>query len=86
MLYHFELEGIVDYLLDDNPIRQGRFSPGMALEVKSPKILATENRPDIVLILAWRYAAPILQKHGRLYQAQGGRFLQLLPTVEYLKI
>jgi hypothetical protein len=86
MLYHFELEGIVDYLLDDNPIRQGRFSPGMALEVKSPKILATENRPDIILILAWRYAGPITQKHGKQYQSQGGQFLQMLPTVEYLKI
>jgi hypothetical protein len=86
MLYHFELGGIVDYLLDDNPVRQGRFSPGMALEVKSPKILSTENRPDVVLPLAWRYAAPIIQKHGKLYQNQGGQFLQLLPTVEYLKL
>jgi hypothetical protein len=84
MLYHFELEGIVDYLLDDNPVRQGRFSPGMGLEVKSPKILATENRPDIVLLLAWRYSVPILQKHGNLYQNQGGKFLQLLPTSGFL--
>jgi hypothetical protein len=86
MLYHFELEGIVDYLLDDNPVRQGRFSPGMALEVKSPEILATENRPDIVLLLAWRYAGPIIQKHAKLYQNQGGQFLQLLPTVAHLQI
>jgi hypothetical protein len=86
MLYHFELEEIVDYLLDDNPVRQGRFSPGMALEVKSPKILATENRPDIVLLLAWRYAGPIIQKHGKLYANQGGQFLQMLPTVEILKL
>jgi SAM-dependent methyltransferase len=86
MLYHFELEGIVDYLLDDNPVRQGRFSPGMALEVKSPKILETENRPDIILLLAWRYAGPIIKKHGKQYQNHGGQFLQLLPTVAHLKI
>ena len=83
VLYHFELHGLVDYLLDDNQSRQGLLSPGLALEVKSPDILSTPLRPDVVLLLAWRYAKPITTKHAG-YTAQGGRFLQMLPTVEFL--
>lgn len=84
VLYHFELGGLVDYLLDDNTARQGLFSPGLALEVKSPAILSSPERPDVVLLLAWRYADPITRKHAG-YVANGGRFLKMLPEVAFLE-
>jgi hypothetical protein len=83
VLYHFELAGLVDYLLDDNTTRQGLFSPGLGLEVKSPSILAGPERPDVVLLLAWRYAKPITRKYQP-YAAMGGRFLTLLPEIAFL--
>jgi hypothetical protein len=84
VLYHFELEGLVDYLLDDNIARQGLLSPGLGLEVKSPSILSSPERPDVALLLAWRYADPITRKHAT-YVANGGRFLKMLPEVAFLE-
>jgi SAM-dependent methyltransferase len=77
LLYHFELEGRLKFILDDNPLKQGRFSPGAHIPVLSSAMLATE-RPDIVVILAWIYAEPIL-KRNEAYIAAGGRFLVPLP-------
>ena len=37
-----------------------------------------ERRPDTILILAWRYAEPIMAKHER-FLAQGGEFILPLP-------
>jgi SAM-dependent methyltransferase len=77
LLYHFELEGRLKFIVDDNPLKQGRFSPGAHIPVLSSAMLATE-RPDIVVILAWIYAEPIL-KRNEAYIAAGGRFLVPLP-------
>jgi SAM-dependent methyltransferase len=77
LLYHFELEGRVKFIVDDNPLKQGRFSPGAHIPVLSSAMLATE-RPDIVVILAWIYSEPIL-KRNEAYIAAGGRFLVPLP-------
>jgi SAM-dependent methyltransferase len=77
LLYHFELEGRLKFIVDDNPLKQGRFSPGAHIPVLSSAMLATE-KPDIVVILAWIYAEPIL-KRNEAYIAAGGRFLVPLP-------
>ena len=84
VLYHFELAGLVDYLLDDNTSRQGLFSPGLGLGVKSPLILTGPERPDVVHLLAWRYANPITRKYQP-YAAMGGRFLTMLPKIAFLE-
>jgi len=80
VLYHFDLGSRISYLVDDNPTRQGLFSPGLGLPVSSPDVLCSDHRPDLVLILAWRYAAQIMAKHVR-YSHEGGRILQMLPEV-----
>jgi SAM-dependent methyltransferase len=77
LLYHFELEGRVMFIVDDNPLKQGRFSPGAHIPVLPSAMLATE-KPDIVVILAWIYGEPIL-KRNEAYIAAGGKFLVPLP-------
>jgi hypothetical protein len=81
VLYHFDLKGLIDQLIDDNPVRHGRFSPGLALPVVSPAILEGPDAPDAVVILAWRYADPIMAKN-RGYQQRGGKFIRFLPVFE----
>jgi hypothetical protein len=39
-----------------------------------------ERRPDLVVLLAWRYAEPITRRH-EVYRKAGGRFLIPLPSV-----
>src|SRR3569833_2531097 len=77
LLYHFELEGRVKFIVDDNPLKQGRFSPGAQKPVLPSSELAT-RKPDIVVVLAWIYAEPIL-KRNQAYLDDGGTFLLPLP-------
>jgi SAM-dependent methyltransferase len=73
LLYHFELENRIKFIVDDNPLKQGRFSPGAHIPVLPSSALATE-KPAVVVILAWIYAEPIL-KRNEAYIASGGKFL-----------
>lgn len=73
LLYEFGLESYVDFLVDDNPLKHNTYSPGHHIPVYSPEALG-KLKPDYLLILPWRYAAPIMARH-RSYAEQGGRFI-----------
>jgi len=77
LLYHFELEGRIRFIVDDNPLKQGRFSPGAHIPVRPSSELFTQ-KPDVVIILAWIYAEAII-KRNEAYIAAGGTFLVPLP-------
>ena len=81
MLYHFDLGRNVSYLVDDNAIRHGLASPGLAIPVFPPQRLLDSPRPDFVLILAWRYADAIIERN-RAYLESGGTFVRVLPELE----
>ena len=51
----------LDYIVDDSPWKQGLYSPGMHIPVHGFERLSVE-KPDYILILAWNYAGPIMQK------------------------
>ncbi|MAE43037.1 methyltransferase [Candidatus Woesearchaeota archaeon] len=83
VLYNFELgEGLLDYIVDDNPIRQNLFSPGLHIPVLSSDSLYEKN-PDYVVILAWQYSKPIIAKHEE-YLKKGGHFINFLPKIEVI--
>jgi hypothetical protein len=73
LLYHFELASRIAFIVDDNPLKQGCFSPGAHLPVLPSSELAA-RKPDIVVILAWIYAEPIIARNAAFIEA-GGTFL-----------
>jgi SAM-dependent methyltransferase len=77
LIYHFNIGEYLDYLIDDNPAKQGRFSPGLHIPVYDPKLLY-ERKPDYVVILAWRFAEQIMRKQQE-FLNQGGIFIIPLP-------
>jgi len=79
LLYHFELGPRIRFVVDDNPIKQGTFSPGWHIPVLSSSELSA-RRPDIVVILAWMYANEIIRRNSQ-YLAEGGEFLVPLPVM-----
>jgi hypothetical protein len=83
LIYHFGIGEYLDYLIDDNPAKQGRFSPGLHLPV-DPASALYDRRPDVTVILAWRYAEPIILNHSN-YLAGGGQFLIPVPEVRIVK-
>jgi hypothetical protein len=70
LIYHFGIGGYLDYLIDDNPAKQGRYSPGLHLPVL-PTDVIYERKPDIVVALAWRFAQPFLDKNKAYLDAGG---------------
>ena len=83
MIYQFGLGEFLGFLVDDNPQKQGLFSPGLHLPTLPSEALYQRN-PDCVVVLAWRYFEPIVQRH-RAYLAQGGRFVLPLPEVRVIE-
>lgn len=83
LLYHFELFNYIDYLVDDNPIKQGLFSPGKHFPVYSSDKL-TDDLPDYALILAWNYSEPIISKHNKFLDLNG-KFIVPLPELKVIQ-
>jgi SAM-dependent methyltransferase len=80
LLYHFGIgPDIIDFIVDDSPLKQGMFSPGMHIPVLPSPVLY-EKKPDAVLILAWNFAESIMENH-KAYRKQGGQFIVPLPEV-----
>lgn len=77
LIYQLGLDGKLACLLDDNPRKQGLYSPGLYLPVL-PSEAIYRRRPDAIVLLAWMYAEPILKNHER-FRREGGRFLLPLP-------
>jgi SAM-dependent methyltransferase len=80
LLTHFKLGSILDFLVDDNPLKQGLFSPGLHIPVYSAEALY-QRKPDFLLILAWNFADNIRARH-QAYRAGGGRFILPMPRPE----
>ena len=68
----------VEFVVDRNPLKQGRYTPGTHLPIHPPEIL-DEAAPDYLLILAWNFADEIMSNFAS-YRAAGGRFIIPIPT------
>jgi hypothetical protein len=79
LLHHFNLGNLLNFLVDDNPSRQGLFSPGHHIPVLGAQVIY-ERRPGYIIVLAWRYFEPIRRNHQR-YLEEGGHFIVPLPRV-----
>lgn len=70
----------LDYTVDRNPYKHGRFTPGTHIPIHPPeKIL--ETRPDYVLILPWNLKDEIMEQMGAV-QTWGGQFVVPIPDVK----
>jgi len=78
LLYHFQLGDLIDFIVDDNPLRHGTVSPGHHIPVFPPDALY-DRKPDIVVALAWRFADQMIRRHQR-YLTQGGTFVVPAPV------
>lgn len=69
--------GLIDYVVDKNPHKIGKYMPGVQLPIRAVEAL-TSDRPDYVLLLAWNFAREIIAEN-RSYMEMGGRFIVPVP-------
>ncbi len=67
----------IEYIVEDNQLKQGMYSPGTHIPVVHPKALDIK-KPDYILILAWNFADEILEKTKK-YGDKGVKFIVPLP-------
>lgn len=79
LLYYYGADKFIDVLYDDNPIKQGLYSPGHHIPVVSSDEIYQQN-PDYVVCFPWRYVSQIKKRHIK-YFSQGGRMIVPLPNV-----
>jgi len=70
---------LIEYTVDRNPYKQGRFLPGSHIPIYHPNRIR-ETKPDYVVILPWNLKNEIM---GQLQfiREWGGRFVVPIPTV-----
>ena len=74
--------GMLEYIVDDSPLKQGFHMPGTHIPIKSPDILYSD-KPDVCLILAWNFADSIVKNHKKFIE-NGGIFILPVPEPRIL--
>ena len=76
-------EDLIEYTVDLNPTKQGRFLPGTRIPVFAPDRLA-RTRPDCIVILPWNLRDEIARslQYAREWGAQ---LVVPIPTVELVE-
>ncbi len=72
--------GLVEFISDTTPIKQGKVSPGAHIPIK-PSSDFTARYPDYALLFAWNHEEEIRAKE-REFLAHGGRWIVYVPAVE----
>lgn len=70
----------IDYTVDKNPYKQGRYLPGSHIPIEQPSKIR-ETKPDYVLILPWNLKDEIMEQMDSIRQ-WGGKFVIPIPRVQ----
>jgi SAM-dependent methyltransferase len=81
LMYYFGLtRDVLEFIVDDNPLKQGRFTPGLHVPIVSAERLV-DGPPDYLLLLAWNFADSIIERNRNFTDA-GGKFIVPLPELK----
>jgi len=69
----------LDYTVDRNPYKQGKFTPGTHIPIFSPDRIR-ETQPDYLFILPWNFKDEIMEQMSYI-RDWGGKFIVPIPEV-----
>jgi SAM-dependent methyltransferase len=83
LMYRFGLDqSDIAYIVDDSPLKQGLYSPGLHIPVV-PKEHMDKEPVDYLLILAWNFADPIIRNNQQVLE-NGGHFIVPVPDLKVI--
>jgi len=68
---------VIDFVVDRNIHKQGKYMPGVHIPVCEPARLM-EDKPDYVVILPWNFMDEILCQQAA-FRTSGGKFINPIP-------
>lgn len=71
-----------DFIVDDNELKQGRFTPGSSVPIKSSDALNDLESATLFIPLAWNFFDEIYNKIKRTHSNKYDLFLKYFPKVE----
>jgi methylation protein EvaC len=71
--------GLVEYICDTTPIKQGKFSPGRHIPIR-PYEEFKAHYPDYALLFGWNHAREIVAKEDDFVKS-GGKWILYVPEV-----
>jgi SAM-dependent methyltransferase len=72
----------LDYTVDRNPYKQGKFLPGTHVPIYPPERIA-QTRPDFILILPWNLKDEVIKQLAYIREWSGG-FVVPIPEVQII--
>jgi hypothetical protein len=72
-------EDFLDYTVDRNPYKQGKYLPGTHIPIYSPEEI-DKTRPDYIFILPWNFKDEIMQQMAHV-RTWGAQFVVPIPEV-----
>jgi len=73
----------LDYIVDDNELKWGYLTPGQNIPIVSPATLYNEQRPVVILCLAWNFFDEIY-KNVKNNTSVGHEFIKYFPEVKFI--
>jgi hypothetical protein len=75
-------EKMIDFAVEDAPLKQGTFTPGKHVPIFHPNELLS-RKPDYVLVLAWNFAQSIIKNHPEVAE-YGGKWIVPIPELKVI--
>ena len=72
----------LEFTVDKNPYKQGKFLPGTHIPIHAPEMIA-QQKPDYLLILPWNFKDEIVAQMAYI-RDWGGRFVVPIPSVQVI--
>ena len=83
LLNYFDIGNkIISFIVDDNKLKQSRYTPGTRIPIFNSKQLY-KKKPDYVILLAWNYSNFIIKTHKKFFKT-GGKFIVPFPKIKII--